>query len=64
METNKTTFDLASFKRATAKMITTNDAAYGGLFSDRNRRSRLKDYTPEEIDRIINSGSLFSISFT
>lgn len=58
METNKTTFDLASFKRATAKMITTNDAAYGGLSSDRNRRSRLKDYTPEEIDRIINSGSL------
>lgn len=50
-------FDLTSFQKATTKMIATNDNAYGGNY-DRNRRSAVRDYTPEEIERIIQSGSL------
>lgn len=49
--------DLATFKRAAQRMIATNDTAYQNGFH-RQFRSRLKDYTPEEIDRIIESGSL------
>lgn len=50
-------FDLTSFQKATKRMIATNDNAYAGYY-DRNRRSRTRDYAPEEIERIINSGSL------
>ena len=52
-------FDLASFSRAKDKMIATNEQAYKGLWdSARHRVSRVKDYTPEEIASIIESGSL------
>ena len=50
-------FDLASFQKANATMIATNDNAYGGNYN-RQYRSRVKDYSPEEIQRIIESGSL------
>lgn len=52
-------FDLASFARAREKMIATNDAAYRGTWeSARNRTERLRDYSLEEVERIISSGSL------
>jgi hypothetical protein len=56
---NSRNFDLASFSRAKDKMIATNEQAYRGLWdSARHRVSRVKDYTPEEIASIIESGSL------
>ena len=65
MEDTKTSFelsrnfDLASFSRAKDKMIATNEQAYKGLWDSARRRvSRVKDYTPEEITSIIESGSL------
>ena len=52
-------FDLDSYKRAKESMIATNDTAYAGEWSSaRKRVTRLKDYTPEEIERIVESGSL------
>ena len=52
-------FDLDSYKRAKDNMIATNDTAYAGEWSSARRRvTRLKDYTLEEIERIIDSGSL------
>lgn len=52
-------FNLDSFKRAKDNMIATNETAYSGDWSfNRRHVSRLKDYTPEEIERIIDSGSL------
>ena len=56
---NTRNFDLASFSRAKDKMIATNEQAYKGLWdSARHRASRVKNYTPEEIASIIESGSL------
>jgi len=53
-------FDLSSFSRAKDKMIATNDTAYNGY--RRTLRERLesihREYTPEEVARIIDSGSL------
>ena len=56
----KRNFDLASFKRASRGMISKNDEIYGDYdyLSWRSRSRTLKDYKPEEIDNIINSGSL------
>lgn len=50
-------FDLASFKRANSGMIATNQSAYRGNFQ-RRIDQKLKDYTLEEVEKIINSGSL------
>lgn len=68
MEDNKTVveetngsrnFDLTSFARAKEKMIATNELAYQDRWdSARNRFSKLRDYTPEEVAEIISSGSL------
>ena len=56
----KRNFDLASFKRASSGMVSKNDEIYGDYdyLSWRSRSRTLKDYKPEEIDNIINSGSL------
>ena len=52
-------FDLTSFARAKEKMIATNELTYKGHWdSVRDRMMRLKDYTPEEVAAIINSGVL------
>lgn len=53
-------FDLTSFTRAKQTMIATNEAAYTNIGWDllRPRAARVRDYTPEEIQRIIESGSL------
>ena len=52
-------FDLTSFARAKEKMIATNERAYQDHWSSlRGRPERLKNYSPEEINSIITSGSL------
>ena len=50
-------FDLASFKRANSGMIATSQTAYNGDWF-RGSSKKLKDYTLEEVEKIINSGSL------
>lgn len=54
----KSTFDLASFKRAQEKMIATNDRAWDPPYTSRRHLTQIRDYKPEEIDRIVESGSL------
>jgi hypothetical protein len=53
-------FDLTSFARAKTKMVSTNDNTYSGRWD--NYHSRLdkceKEYTPEEISQIIETGTL------
>lgn len=53
-------FSLSSFARAKSKMIATNDAAYSGVWDNAfsRRLNRVRDYTPEEIQHIIESGTL------
>jgi len=48
---------LTNFKLAKDSMITTNSNTYRGNY-DINRLMRLKDYTLEEIQNVINYGSL------
>lgn len=51
-------FDLTSYARAQAKMIATNDNAYSDYrYSHRYARSE-RQYTPEDIEAIIDHGSL------
>ena len=50
-------FDLASFKKAQTAMIATSDTAYGGRYSTQWAH-RVKDYTEDEVKKIIDSGSL------
>lgn len=56
MEEVKSKFDLTSFKKASEQMIATNAAAYRSDI--RGRVARLRDYSAEDIERIVNSGSL------
>lgn len=58
MENKKTNFNLDSFKRITDNMIATNASAYVSRWGDRNRKDRVKEYSKEEIQNIIASGSL------
>ncbi len=60
MDDNKEIDDrLSSFTKASQKMIATNDNAYRDyLNSFRSRVARFRDYTEEELDHIIKSGSL------
>ena len=59
MEEKKTgRFNLSSFKKAQEEMIATNDAAYDNGWGAIGSRRRSKDYTLEEIERIINSDSI------
>lgn len=51
-------FDLDSFKRAQLDMIATNDSAYNGYYGFHSQRSVNKDYTLEEVNQIIKSGTL------
>lgn len=53
----RTTFDLDTFKKAQAEMIAKNDQAWeSGYVTLRSPRCR--DYTLEEIQQIIDKGSL------
>ena len=50
---------ISSYSKAQTKMIATSDATYGTLGTSRARYlERIRDYTPEKIERIITSGSL------
>lgn len=58
---NSRNFNLTSFARAKDKMIATNDAAYRGMNQYSGWRQcveKYRAYTPDEIARIIESGSL------
>ena len=50
-------FDLASFKKAQTTMIATSDNAYSSRATNQ-WRSRIKNYTEEEVKKIIESGSI------
>ena len=50
-------FDLATFKKAQDTMIATSDRSYGSRYG-RDYRDRVRDYTEEEVKKIIESGSL------
>ena len=50
---------ISSYSKAQQKMIATSDNTYGTLGTSRARYlERIRDYTPEKIERIITSGSL------
>lgn len=50
---------ISSYSKAQTKMIATSDATYGILGTSRARYlERIREYTPEKIERIITSGSL------
>lgn len=50
---------ISSYSKAQQKMIATSDNTYGTLGTSRTRYlERIRDYTPEKIERIITSGSL------
>ena len=52
-------FTLETFKKAFTDMIATNDNSYSnGIWSSRNLRQPCKDYSLDEIKKIIESGSL------
>lgn len=52
-------FELSSFKQAQQTMIATSDNAYSGSrYGSQQWLEKVKDYSPEEIKKIIESGSL------
>lgn len=51
-------YDLATFKQINDNMIATNESAYGGYWSNRYNQTSLRDYSKEEIQRIINGNSI------
>ena len=51
---------VSTFEKATKDMVASNRKAYGGEWAGRFRTRPLKDYTREEVDKIINSGSLLA----
>ena len=51
-------FDLASFKQSQSAMIATSDSSYGSRPGAAQWTSAVKDYSKEQIERIIGSGSL------
>jgi hypothetical protein len=53
-------FDLASFKKSQTAMIATSDTAYGGRHGGTQWAGQVKDYTEDEVKKIIESGSLIA----
>lgn len=51
-------FSLDSFKNAMSGMVATSDRSYDSWSTHIQTRERIRDYTPEKIEQIINSGSL------
>ena len=51
-------FNLDSFKKSQSAMIATSDHAYGTRPGQSQWVDRTKDYTEEQVKRIIDSGSL------
>lgn len=61
MEENNRNFSLSSFKKASSAMIAKNEATYrgyNGWDGLRLYQERVRDYSLEEIEKIINSGSV------
>ena len=55
-------FDLASFKKSQSAMIATSESAYGmNRWGGGQWVSRTKDYTEDEVKKIIESGSLVEL---
>ena len=50
-------FDLASFKKSQSAMIATSESTYGTSYGGQ-WVSKTRDYTEDEVKRIIESGSL------
>lgn len=57
MDTNQKKFNLASFKRANDGMVAANGTVYRSKYG-RTYTGIVKEYTLEEVERIIESGSL------
>lgn len=53
-------FSLEEFKRSFRSIIATSETAYDGEWSSRRSRQKLKDYSNEEIEQIINSSDIIS----
>ena len=53
-------FDLASFQKAQNSMIATSDSSYTSRYGA-HYRDRVRDYTEEEVKKIIETGSLSEI---
>ena len=51
-------FDLSTFARAQETLVATNDNAYNGYYNNLLSRERGKNYTEEEVKRIVETGSL------
>ena len=51
-------FDLASFRKSQSAMIATSDTAYSSRFGGAQWTSQVKNYTEQEVKKIIESGSL------
>ena len=51
-------FTLDSFKKSQSAMIATSDSAYNNRFGNAQWVTRVKDYTEDEVKKIIESGSL------
>lgn len=50
--------DLTTFKKAFSDMVIKSDVSWRGSFSERLFGRKLKEYTKEEVEKIINSGSI------
>jgi hypothetical protein len=51
-------FDLASFKKSQSAMIATSDSAYGTRPGMSNWSDKVREYSEDEVKKIIESGSL------
>ena len=51
-------FTLDSFKKSQSAMIATSDNAYNNRFGNAQWAGRVRDYTEDEVKKIIESGSL------
>lgn len=58
MDNIKRNFDLTSFIKQQSKMVATNEQAWEDSRLSIQTSGKLKDYTPKEVEKIINSGDL------
>ena len=58
MEETRQTIDLTTFKNAFADMVVKNEKSWNDSLGFSLHTRKLKEYTKEEVEKIINSGSL------
>lgn len=58
-DSNKSIYDLGLFRRISNEMVATNERAWDSIYGSA-RASRIRDYTLQEVEEIINSGDLVS----